>query len=92
MTLRIEDPERKALREENERLTQEFLDRGGEVTVCDYRPVCVPSKKFWEDRGGDYTPWNWIGTKFEDNAQYIVLYGLGDGGFITPAITKRADS
>ena len=82
MTKRIADPTREVWREENERLTQEFLDRGGKVTVYDPQIVCVPSKQFWADRGGCYTPWNEVHGWMEHPKFTIAGEQLGNGGYL----------
>ena len=44
MTARIEDPIRRVWREENERLTEEFLDRAARSLTC-LPAVCLPPSK-----------------------------------------------
>ena len=90
MTKRIADPDREVWREENERLTQEFLDNGGKVTVYDPQIVCVPSKQFWADRGGCYTPWGDGAVGWLEHPKNIVRFGLGEGSYWTPSIKQRA--
>ena len=83
MTARIEDPIRRAWRLENERLTDEYIARGGKIEVIPMRCVAPPSKAWIADRGGCYTPWEWVFGEFE-NPVYITFHGLGDGNFLTP--------
>jgi hypothetical protein len=90
MTARIEDPIRRAWRDENERLTDEYIARGGEIQVIPMRCVAPPSKAWIADNGGCYTPWGWVFGEYEQPA-YATLWALGDGGYYTPTSRPRGD-
>mgnify|MGYP001213496447 CR=1 FL=1 len=48
--------------EEIERLTQEYLERGGEITQCPRLQVVGPNQKWMIERGMDHTPWDTLGV------------------------------
>lgn len=83
MTARIEDPIRRVWRAENERLTDEYIAGGGEITYLPMRCVSPPSKAWIADNGGCYTPWDWVFGDYEQPA-YQTLFSLGDGGYFEP--------
>jgi hypothetical protein len=88
--MRIEDPTRRRWREENERLTAEYLARGGEIEVIPMRCVAPPSKAWIADQGGCYTPWEWVFGEYEKPV-YSTLFSLGDGGYYKPARRPKGD-
>ena len=90
MTARIEDPIRRAWREEIAKLTDEYIGRGGKIEVIPMRCVAPPSKAWIADNGGCYTPWDWVFGQYEQPV-YSTLWGLGDGGYYTPANRPRGD-
>ena len=66
------------LREEIARLTQDFLDAGGEIEVIPPVRFCPKSMDWARERGMDWMPWEKQGD-FADSR----YHWLGDGGYVT---------
>ena len=67
--------------EEIERLTQEYLERGGKITQCQEVRFVSASKRNLAKNGIDYMPWKLMGDPIDC---FIALKDLGDGNYLTP--------
>ena len=67
--------------EEIERLTQEYLARGGKITHCPRLQVVGYNQKWMIGRGMDHTPWDTTGNPLH----YVVgMETLAPGCYRTP--------
>ena len=68
---------------EIERLTQEYLDRGGEITQCDAVRYVPAGQEWMLKHNIDYTPWSPLGGGSSWIEIARTQTKVSDGGYVT---------
>ena len=78
--------------EKIERLTQEYLDRGGEIAKCPTMHHAPITKLWMIDRGMDYTPWSLNGGPGSGETIFSMQKNLGNGNSATKPARFMGDT